>query len=484
MKRIVIVLLVIFTCTYSFAQNGKHTAVIKKMERYLSALEEVGFSGSVLVELGGKKIIAKGYGYADKEHRIKNDPATISSTGSLTKQFTATAILKLEMQNLLSTSDKLSKYFEGVPADKLTITIHDLLRHQSGLPSNVGGDFEQTSEKDFITAVLNTSLLFPSGTKFAYSNIGYSLLGIIIEKVSGKSYETYLYENLWQPAGMEMTGYSRPKFDTSKIAVGYYRDGRVWGKFTNMNWNGDAPYWHLKANGGVLSTTEDLYKWRKAVATDKLLSKEARHKLYFPELRVGENDNPYYAYGWDMLKTERNTYRSWHNGTNNIIYADYMCFLDEGITLIMLSNQSNQNFDRLNFELAKIIFQPGYQPVIPIAENEINREFTTQIIATILKDGLEAGKLAYNKRIKKTDLLESTVNAKGYALMAEKKYDDAIAVFSMNSYAFPKSANAFDSLGEAFMNKGDKASAIKYYTRSVELDPGNRNAEEMLKQLK
>lgn len=99
---------------------------------------------------------------------------------------------------------------------------------------------------------------------------------MIIEKVSGQSYEAYLYENLWKPAQMEMTGYTRPAFDTNLIAIGYDSDDKAWGKPTDKEWDKTAPYWHLKGNGGILSTTEDLYKWHKALQSKLILSDEAK----------------------------------------------------------------------------------------------------------------------------------------------------------------------------------------------------------------
>src|SRR5690606_23434181 len=214
--------------------------------------------------------------------QISNSPATIYDIGSITKQFTATAILKLEMQSKLSTDDKLSKFFNNVPRDKENITIHDLLRHQSGLISNVGGDYDKVSEEDFLNKVFSSKLQFGVGEAFSYSNVGYSLLAMIIEQVSGQDYETYLYKELWKPAKMEMTGYSRPHFDQNKIAIGYYRNDSIWGNPLDKEWNNNSPYWHLKGNGGILSTTEDLYKWDIALKSNLILSKEARQKLYHP----------------------------------------------------------------------------------------------------------------------------------------------------------------------------------------------------------
>lgn len=160
-----------------------------------------------------------------------------------------------------------------------------------------------------------------------------------------------------------------------------------------------------------------------------------------------------------------------------------MCFIDENITLIMLSNQSNQNFDRLNFELSKIIFQKDYNPIIPIADNEKNRNFTLSIIEIVISRGLEAGKSSFSKKPSKTNLLESTVNTKGFELLSQKNYAKAVKVFLMNCFAFP-SSNAFDSLGEGYLSNGGKASAKRSYEKSLELDPTNRNAEDILKNLK
>src|SRR5262249_19012536 len=157
---------------------------------------------------------------------------------------------------------------------------------------------------------------------FSYSNVGDSLLALIIERVSGQKYGRFLYDNLWHPAGMELLGYSRPVFAKEMIATGY-KDDVEWGKRTRTEWAGIAPYWQLKGNGGVLSTTEDMYKWHRALLTDNILSKHAKEKYYHPQLRPGENENSYYAYGWAIRKTPRNTILAWHNGTNRVFYSDF-----------------------------------------------------------------------------------------------------------------------------------------------------------------
>jgi CubicO group peptidase (beta-lactamase class C family) len=194
MKKITVTFIInLFFCFATFAQVEKEDKTTNQLKTYLAELEKVGFFGTVLVEINGNKVISKGYGFSDKAKSIKNEPNTIFDIGSITKQFTASAILKLEMQGKLSTDDKITKYFDNVPTDKSNITIHDLLRHQSGLQSVVGKDFDKISQVEFLDTVMNSKLRFEVGKAFSYSNIGYSLLGMIIEKVSGKTYETYLY---------------------------------------------------------------------------------------------------------------------------------------------------------------------------------------------------------------------------------------------------------------------------------------------------
>jgi tetratricopeptide (TPR) repeat protein len=282
---------------------------------------------------------------------------------------------------------------------------------------------------------------------------------------------------------MESTGYSRPNFSKDLIATGYKETGEAWGKPNEQTWDTNAPFWHLKGNGGILSTVEDLYKWHVALLSDGILSKVAKQKYYHPKLRAEETADSYYAYGWDVHKTKRNTNLIQHNGTNRIFYADFYRFLDEGATIVLLSNKAHQNFFPTNLEISKIIFEPNYKPGVPIADNEANRAFTEEVIKVILEKGFESGIKVYKKRAKNVNLLERPVNAKAYDLLSEKKLNQAIDVFKLNAFAFPKSANAFDSLGEAYLEAGNKDLAIENYKKSLMLNPDNKNAEEVLKRL-
>lgn len=459
-------------------------ATFARIATYLDGIERSGFTGNVIVERDGKIVISRSSGMRDLERNIRNDSHTLFDIGSLTKQFTAAAILKLEMLGKLSTDDKIGKFFSGVPEDKSAITIHELLRHSSGLRGDVGGDYEKITREEFLAKVMDSPLESKVGERFRYSNIGYSLLAMIVEKASGKSYERYLSENLFKPAGMTRTGYSLPKFDPSAIAVGYRWDGDQWGKPTDKAWDGDgAPFWHLRGNGGILSTTEDLAKWSIALRGNKILSSEAKKKLHHPRLRKNETDNPYYAYGWDVLKTDRNTFIARHNGTNNIFYADMHRYIDERLTIIHIVNKGIPSFVDVNNQIARTIFEPGYVPAIPNAENKENQVFSKELAAIAAEKGVDAAVASHKSRKAGVDAVERFVNSAGYDLMEEKKLPQAIEVFKLNTILFPHSGNTFDSLGEAYMEAGDRSRAITNYRKSLERDPSNGNAKQMLKKL-
>ena len=456
---------------------------VERINRYLDTLEARGFSGSVLVELDSSRIVSRGYGLRDRARGLSNTPTTVFDIGSITKQFTAAALLTLEMQGKLRVGDSLGIYFPKSPGDKAGITLHQLLRHESGLPSTIGRDYDKISAPAFVDSVLKAPLLFTPGTRFSYSNIGYSLLAMIIEKVSGQPYEEYLYTNLWKPSGMESTGYRRPHFNPESIAVGYDRDGNVWGKPTEKPWDDDGPSWHLRGNGGILSTTEDLARWHHALLGDKILTPAARTKYYHPVLRSTEATDSYYAYGWDVHRTPRNTLLLWHNGANGIFYADFARYIDDGVTIIVLMNQMHPDFREVPAELARTIFDSTYTPSVPIADNAANRALTASLVTLAADKGADRAMEVYTARPHGEDLIEFRVNERGYDLLGEKQYAKAIEVFRLNVLAFPGSANAYDSLGEAYQSAGLTDRAIENYRKSVALDPGNMNAIKILKTL-
>lgn len=300
------------------------------LDEFLAFASNYGFSGAVLVAQDDKILLRKAYGLADRETNRPLTPDSVFDIGSLTKQFTAAAILKLEMQGKLHTYDPITNFFDQVPEDKRKITVHQLLTHTAGLPEYSGEDYDVAPRDKTITSILNTPLEFEPGTQYKYSNAGYSVLAAVVEKVSGKPYEVFLHEFLFEPAGMKNTGYVIPKWDKKSLPHGYY-DGKDEGTPLDHLWSDQGPYWNLLGNGGILSTTEDLFLWVKALQGNTILSEEAKKKMYTPFL----ND---YAYGWLVRKGEFGTKIGHGGASDNGFNASVQRYVDRDLVIITGTN--------------------------------------------------------------------------------------------------------------------------------------------------
>jgi len=300
----------------------------KKIDGYLSRITPFGFSGALLVARDGELILNKGYGIAINPSHTPNNSETVFSTGSITKQFTAAGIMKLEMQGKLNTNDPITRFLKDVPEEKRQITVHHLLTHTSGVINYTGMDYEKAPRDETVKKILDAPLLFSPGERFEYSNAGYSLLAAIIEKVSDKGYEAFLNEHLFMPAGMEFTGYRMPEWDKKVVAHWYVGE-----KDNGIPFDKPYPFWNLLGNGGILSTTGDMYRWHLALIGDKILSAEAKKKMFTPFL----ND---YGYGWDVLKTEKGTLIQHDGGSMLGNSAEMRRYIDAGVVTILFCNQS------------------------------------------------------------------------------------------------------------------------------------------------
>jgi CubicO group peptidase (beta-lactamase class C family) len=179
-----------------------------------------GASGTVLVSRGGRAITCKGLGWADRAGRVPASCDTAYDIGSLTKQFTAAAILKLQMMGRLRVGESIDRFFGGVPPDKRAITISDLLDQTSGLIDSLGGDYEPLSRRRMVARAMRSRLLSKPGKAYHYSNVGYSLLATIVAKASGVSYERFLRRYLFRAAGMWHTGYVLPRWRPGQRPAG------------------------------------------------------------------------------------------------------------------------------------------------------------------------------------------------------------------------------------------------------------------------
>ena len=330
---------------------------------YLEGLEPYGLSGSVLLARDGEVLVRAGYGLADREGNVPATAETVFDIGSITKQFTAAAILRLEEQGKLRVEDTISRFFTGVPAEKRGITVHHLLTHSSGLIGDLGGDYQVMPRDTLVRRALASELQWAPGTRYDYSNLGYSLLGVIIEQTSGQSYEQYLHQYLLQPAGMSKTGYRIPEWTAHLLAVGY-RGAQRWGTPLEHAWAPDGPWWNLRANGGLLSTVGDLYLWHLALQDDRVLTAESRRKFFQPHVAEDEEGRSHYAYGWAVFTTPRQTKLIAHNGGNGYFFADFLRYVDEGVVAIVATNGSAQEMNMARDRVVGALFD-GQVPRLP-----------------------------------------------------------------------------------------------------------------------
>lgn len=306
------------------------------VDRFLRDTWPEGADGAVAVASGTELVTCRGIGLADREAGTASSCDTVYDIGSITKSVTGTAIVKLETMGELKISDPVSTYLGPVPPDKRHITLHHLLTHTSGLPEALGDDYDPLTR----TGMIEAAMLAPvdGAGRYRYSNVGFSLLAAIVEIASGTSYEEFLAEHLFEPAGMTSTGYTRSSWDPARVAVEYDEHGEPQGRPYEHPWAPDGPYWNLRGNGGLLSTPRDMFRWHVALAGDTLLDERAKARLFAPR---AESDLPGYptAYGWTTLTTEDDRVVA-HTGGNGWSFATYARFLDSGTMVFFVSNHA------------------------------------------------------------------------------------------------------------------------------------------------
>ncbi len=453
-----------------------------KIEKLMSTYTEYGqFNGSVLVAENGKVIFKKGFGWANMEWDIPNQPNTKHRLGSITKQFTAVLILQLAEQGKLKLDEKVTTYLPDYPKETGDqITIHHLLTHTSGIPNYTSfPNFFRDKTRDpytpeeFVHVFADSTLDFSPGEKFAYSNSGYFLLGVIIEKVSGKSYEELLHENIFTPLKMSGTGYDHHSTIMKNRAAGYDKNGN---EYTNTAYlDMSIPY----AAGSLYSTVEDLYTWDQALYTNQLLSQKYMDLMFTPHISAfGGN----YGYGWGIFKmpmegVDDGLTMIGHGGGINGFNTNIARLTEDKHLIVLFNNTGGANLNQMTLDIVNILYGKPY--------NMPKKSLANAFLGIVLDEGLAEGLKQFEqlKNSETYELREGEMNTVGYQLLQSGKVKEAIEAFKLNVEAFPESGNVYDSLGEAYLADGNKELAIKYYKKSVEIDPSNTNGARILKEL-
>ncbi|WP_242202202.1 serine hydrolase [Aestuariivivens insulae] len=464
-------IVLICSCTSKETIHIHSDSKVIKIANYLDSLE--GFSGTVLIAKNDSVLFKKAYGFAHLGHKVKNNTDTKFSYASIGKSFTAVAIFQLIQAGKLALDDPIGKFLPNYPnkVARDSITIKLLLSHRSGLPNYFQSEkFINTPKNQFRTlenlAPLyeNRPLEFQPNEQFAYRNTNYVILGRIIEAISRLPYEQLINENVFSIAKMKNTGNFDMDHPIENAAENYTLSDIYPNKLQKTMFMSA-----VKGNpaGGGYSTLDDLYKFATAFKHNLLLNTE------YTTLLKTEPENSWYGYGMQFAGAKGSGIYG-HSGGHFGVGAEWRIFEKQNYTVILLTNKDlDQGFLDARFFIEQTL--AGSTP-------KLDRYFFTKKVTTACLDkGIDYAKSMISTS--KTDLSEMDLNAKGYDMLKRGFYQKAIALFQLETFAFPESYDAYDSLGEAYMNNGDTLKAIEMYRKSLELNPENDNASDRIKVL-
>lgn len=300
----------------------------------------------------GQPIKTSAYGFADLEHRVPVRVETVFEIGSVTKQFTAAGILLLQQEGKLSVDDKIQKHLADLPDSWTNITIRHLLTHTAGIKSYTGlPGFELThhlTQKQFLAAFRDRPLNFSPGESWNYSNTGYSLLGYIIENVSGQTYWDFMSAKIFRPLQMNATTDRQPAVVLPNRARGYEQTNHVW-------INRDYDLTDVFSAGAIVSTVGDLAKWNAALDRDDLLAPATKTAMWTPAA-APPGRGTRYGFGWFLEEVEGRK-NIGHGGSTSGFSASLQRFPEEQLAVIVLTNTDEQIASTLARKIASFYFK-------------------------------------------------------------------------------------------------------------------------------
>ncbi|MES2777324.1 MAG: serine hydrolase [Bacteroidota bacterium] len=447
-----------------------------------------------------KKIVFESsHGYFDIDRQLKHTRLSQFPIASVSKTFTATAILQLNEKGRLQLDDLVIVYLPDFPYGD--ITIRHLLSNTSGLTdyyvmfdSLLKADSSRIiTNKDIIPAFIQQQIKtrFKPGERWDYNNLNFCVLALIVEKITGQSFSDYLQQSIFLPAGMRdsyLPVDRRVRENTVATLYGYRNT------YTEQLENVDsltAPFLsytrsNFYGNGGIISTTSDLYKFDQALYANKLLSKESLDKAFTPaRLNSGavagyklDDREVSYGLGWEIFTDTSMGKIVFHDGSIPGLTSILVRNLSRQQTIIILDNTgSSKIFATSNAMVQLLNYQPYQQPGKSLARSygSLLVKGLTSNAASLLTNYLEH-KNSY-------EASEREFIRMGYELLRSNQTSASLHTFESATRLFPDSWNAFDSYGEALMQSGKKQEAIDAYKKSLVLNPGNDHAKKALEGL-
>ena len=480
--RIVVVLL---ACVVAGFPQASKTARLKKidantiqrLERDVPALMKKGDVPGVSIALirDGKTYWAHGFGVKNAKTQGAVTTDTVFEAASLSKPVFAYAVLKLVDEGKIDLDTPLTKYLPGSydvkDDDRINrITARYVLSHRTGF-RNWRNDQP-------------LKIYFQPGERFSYSGEGFVYLSKVVEKITGEQFNDFMSRTVFKALGMTSSSYLwRPDYE-ERAATGHDADGNPRSKSKPEQVNAAA---------SLHTTASDYARFMEAVMNGTGLKPATRKQMLSPQIAVdpectnctdrtpgAPSKEVFWGLGVGIEKTASGE-TFWHWGDNGAFKAFMIAYPERKSGLVMFAN--SENGLSIHTEIVEEALG-GQHPAFAWVKYDDYNSPAARFYATVKEKGADAGIAEFRDLLKSDAISEQSMNSLGYRLLGQQKMDDAIKIFTLNVERFPKSGNVYDSLAEAYMNKGDKEAAIKNYEKSLELDPKNSGAVEMLKKLR
>jgi CubicO group peptidase (beta-lactamase class C family) len=469
MKHLICVIAAILPLAMpAIAQRPSSHTAVGQLEKNIPALMRVNYIPGLSVAYirNGQSVWTHNFGVANAETGTKVNDSTRFEAASLSKVVTAYAALRLVDQGLLNLDVPLNGYLgnnyeigNDPRVDK--VTARRVLTHSAGFPNwrNRGDSL--------------LPIRFEPGERFSYSGEGFVYLAKVMEKLTGKSFEQIVRDEVFAPLGMR---HSSMVFDSTRRALYAPRH----------NWLGQpgqvADYRHANAAASLRTTAADYGAFLAAVLNGKGLQPSLRQQMLAPQIKVDTAKTPHLAWGLGIgLEVDPAGRYCWHWGDQGDAKALFAANIDTRDAVVYFTNSANGL--AIADDMMELAFGKGQHDILAFVKYGEFEPAAANLVKAVQQQGAKAALAAY-KRQRTQPLSEDMLNNIGYHFLREKKLPEAIAVFTQNTEDYPQSGNVWDSLAEAYMNSGDNAAAIRYYEKSLALDPKNDNAAGYLKKLK
>ncbi|WP_426278044.1 serine hydrolase [Chryseobacterium sp. S-02] len=466
MKQILSAALTLAVSTVAFSQQINQTKLI---DTYIKeAMKTNQIPGLALgIVKDGKIIFEQYYGTESLEDAKKVGPSSMFRIYSTSKLITNVGVFQLIEQGKLSLEDNVSKYVDNLPKDWQHIKVKNLLTHSSGIPDFIAFSdiLPEDSSSKTVERLSKEKMNFTTGNEFRYNQTNYMLLSMIIEKITGQSFEDFILNNQFSTVRNQVVYSSNAleKIPNRIIKYNYSSETKKYQKSTDVEGKKAYP------GNGLAITLPAFINWSNHLSKNDLLNQKTKEMMWQP-FEYG-NKRDVFAYGWEINTT--NTIPSYGFSGGNV--SAYRVFPQNNMTIIMMSN--GYNFFPVHYQMVNHIagmIDKKLMDNYSLAEESIISEFSK-------KGNPNAEKNYHSIKIKNpTWDFENTLNNIGYILMRNSRFDEAIKVFELNVKEHPQSGGVFDSLGEGYLSVKNYPLALQNYKKSLELDPQNTNAQNMI----